>query len=125
MRATAGKETTTQAQEHREAAIPLQMGVEEADALRHNGDWEFLDVREPWELEICSLEEAKHIPMSELPGRHEELDRNRSLIIVCHHGVRSLRVVLWLRSCGFRRVVNLQGGLDAWARRIDPAMSTY
>jgi len=84
-----------------------------------------LDVREAWELNICSLPEALHIPMGQIPERVEELDLEQELVVVCHHGVRSMRVVQYLVSRGFSKLYNLQGGVNAWAREIDPAMQTY
>ena len=84
-----------------------------------------LDVREDWELNICSLSGALHIPMGQVPTRTEELDPEQELVVVCHHGVRSMRVVQYLASRGFRKLYNLQGGVNAWAREIDPAMQTY
>lgn len=84
-----------------------------------------LDVREGWELKICALPEALHIPMGQVPARTDELDPEQELVVVCHHGVRSLRVAHFLASRGFSKLYNLQGGVDAWAREIDPAMHTY
>lgn len=84
-----------------------------------------LDVREGWELRICALPGTTHIPMGQIPARLAELDPAQETIVVCHHGVRSLRVVYFLESRGFRNLYNLQGGVDAWARQIDPAMHTY
>ena len=84
-----------------------------------------LDVREGWELNICALPDALHIPMGQIPARAEELDPQKEMVVVCHHGVRSLRVAHFLESHGFSKLYNLQGGVDAWAREIDPAMHTY
>jgi len=84
-----------------------------------------LDVREGWELRICALPDAVHIPMGQIPARADELDPDRETVVVCHHGVRSLRVVHFLESRGFNNLYNLSGGVDAWAREIDPAMHTY
>lgn len=84
-----------------------------------------LDVREAWELNICSLPGALHIPMGQIPARAGELDPEQELVVVCHHGVRSLRVAQHLASRGFNKLYNLQGGVNAWAREIDPAMQTY
>ena len=84
-----------------------------------------LDVREGWELKICALPGAVHIPMGQVPERTAELDPEQELVVVCHHGVRSLRVAHFLASRGFSKLYNLQGGVDAWAREIDPAMHTY
>jgi len=84
-----------------------------------------LDVREPWELRICALPGTTHIPMGQIPARLDELEPDRETVVVCHHGVRSLRIVHFLESRGFKNLYNLQGGVDAWAREIDPAMHTY
>lgn len=84
-----------------------------------------LDVREAWELNICALPGALHIPMGQVPARTEELDPKQELVVICHHGVRSLRVAHFLESRGFSKLYNLQGGVDAWAREIDPAMRKY
>ena len=84
-----------------------------------------LDVREGWELNICALPGITHLPMGQVPARLNELDPQRETVVVCHHGVRSLRVAYFLASHGFSKLYNLQGGVDAWAREIDPAMHTY
>jgi rhodanese-related sulfurtransferase len=84
-----------------------------------------LDVREPWERGICSLPESLHVPMNTVPERAGELDPGTHTIVICHHGSRSHQVAVFLERRGFARVYNLQGGVDAWARAIDPSMSTY
>ncbi len=84
-----------------------------------------LDVREGWELNICALPGSTHLPMGQIPARLQELDPQRETVVVCHHGVRSLRVAYFLASHGFSKLYNLQGGVDAWAREIDPAMHKY
>jgi len=84
-----------------------------------------LDVREGWELNICALPGALHIPMGQIPTRTGELDPEQEMVVVCHHGVRSMRVAYFLASRGFSKLYNLQGGVNAWAREIDPAMHTY
>lgn len=84
-----------------------------------------LDVRDDWETKLCRLEHALHIPMEELEFRAEELDAKDEVVVYCHHGVRSAAVAEYLRSVGFARARNLSGGLDAWARSVDPAMRRY
>jgi len=84
-----------------------------------------VDVREPWELARCALPEVVHVPMRELPGRLGELPRERDVIVVCHHGVRSRQLGSFLEDQGFRSVYNLAGGVDAWAREVDPTMRKY
>jgi rhodanese-related sulfurtransferase len=84
-----------------------------------------LDVREPWETAICALEDSLMIPMREIPGRLAELHRDDVLVVVCHHGNRSLQVASWLRGQGFGRATSLAGGLDAWANGFAPDMARY
>ncbi len=84
-----------------------------------------LDVREPWELDICRLEGAAHIPMRHIPDALAELDPQRPVVVICHHGIRSQQVALYLEHQGFGQVLNLRGGIDAWAHDIDRDMATY
>ena len=84
-----------------------------------------LDVREPWEYSIVSLADSVNIPMSEILSHMHELDLARDIIVVCHHGIRSRAVADLLERNGFRSVINLSGGIDAWARELDPRMPTY
>ncbi len=84
-----------------------------------------LDVREPWEWEICRIEGSLHIPMAQLPDRAHELDPSREIVVVCHHGGRSLQVALFLEQQGYSRVADLLGGLAEWAARVDANMATY
>ncbi len=84
-----------------------------------------LDVREPWEYEICALPGSRLLPMRQIREQIDQLDREQEIVVVCHHGIRSRQVCLWLERSGFKRVINLDGGLDAWAREIDPYMATY
>ncbi|MDQ2102592.1 MULTISPECIES: rhodanese-like domain-containing protein [Azospirillum] len=105
---------------------PFEMEVEDLDRIRTSGgDPLVLDVREPGEVAICALPDSLHIPMGALPARVGELPRDRDIVVVCHHGGRSAQVTMWLRSQGFSRATNLNGGVDAWARRIDPNMKVY
>lgn len=96
-----------------------------ATRLRDGEDWQLLDVREPWEVGIVSLPDALVIPMNQVPNRHRELDPERPLAVLCHGGMRSYRVAAWLQQHGFRRVVNIAGGIDAWAAEVDPALPRY
>ena len=84
-----------------------------------------LDVREPWEVEIASVDGAVNIPLGELPGRVGELSRDKPLAIMCHHGGRSAQATAWLRNQGFDLATNVAGGIDAWARTVDPTLSRY
>ena len=85
-----------------------------------------LDVREPWECQIARIEGSKHIPMGDIPSRaHQELDPDAYIVVVCHHGVRSLNVTHWLRQQGFENAQSLRGGIDSWSRTIDPRIPVY
>ena len=84
-----------------------------------------LDVREPWEFEVCRIGGSRLVPLSQLPARLAELDPGRPTVVICHHGVRSLRAAAYLEHCGFGDVVNLSGGIDAWARTVDQGMAVY
>jgi rhodanese-related sulfurtransferase len=83
-----------------------------------------LDVRETWEHALCAIPGARLIPLDELGGRVEELEPAREVVVYCHHGQRSAAAVQWLRRQGIP-AVNLQGGIDAWALEVDPAVRRY
>ena len=84
-----------------------------------------LDVREHSELDICRIEEAIHIPLSEIPQNIELLPRNLPLIIFCHHGMRSRSVVDYLITLGFDNALNMTGGIHCWAKEIDSDKLKY
>lgn len=84
-----------------------------------------LDVREPWELSLASLPGVVNIPMAQVPDRLDELPAEREIVVVCHHGSRSLQVAAFLKHNGFDAVINLAGGIDAWSREVDPAVPIY
>lgn len=84
-----------------------------------------LDVREQWEFDHCRIEGSRLMPMQTVPLRLDELDPDMRIVCICHHGARSMQVGLFLESRGFANVVNLSGGVAAWARSVDPAMPTY
>lgn len=84
-----------------------------------------LDVREPWEVQVCALPGSKHIPMRDIPERLAEIDRDRDWVVLCHHGIRSLAVANFLAGQGYARIYNLDGGIDAWAKHVEPGMAKY
>lgn len=84
-----------------------------------------LDVREPWEHQICIIDGATPMPMQTVPARVAELDPAAEIVVICHHGGRSMQVAHFLERQGFGRVHNLAGGVHAWADRIDPSMASY
>jgi len=84
-----------------------------------------LDVREPWEFEKARIEGATLMPMRELPSRIAQIDETKEVVAICHHGGRSMQVAMFLEKHGFKRVHNLEGGIDAWSRTVDPAVPLY
>ena len=84
-----------------------------------------LDVREPWEWQLAKIDGSENVPMQQIPALSDELNRTHPTVVICHHGVRSLQVVAFLERQGFANMHNLQGGIDAWSRQIDPAVPVY
>jgi rhodanese-related sulfurtransferase len=84
-----------------------------------------LDVREPAEHAICQIAGSALMPMNSVPGRLAELDPERETVVICHLGGRSMQVAMFLERQGFARVINLAGGVEAWAAQVDPAMARY
>ncbi|NLF55094.1 MAG: sulfurtransferase [Thauera phenolivorans] len=84
-----------------------------------------LDVREPWEFQLCHIAGSLPMPMGSVPARLAELDRERETVVICHHGGRSAQVCIFLAHQGFERVINLAGGVAGWAARVDPTMPQY
>ena len=108
-------------------AYPLEISVTEANDLvkHHPGQALVLDVREPDELAINHIAGAEHMPMQQIPARVDSLPRDRHLLILCHHGQRSMVVTHFLRAEGFTAVSSIAGGIEAWAEEIDPTMARY
>ena len=94
-----------------------------SDGARHKPT--LLDVREPWEFDICHIGGSKHIPMRTIPARLNELDPENEIIVICHHGARSFQVAMFLERQGFSDVINLSGGVAAWAHEVDTTMRQY
>jgi rhodanese-related sulfurtransferase len=106
--------------------VPDEIAPEELKArLDRREPIVLVDVRDDWEVRLCALDNAVHIPVHELEFRTEELDRADDIVVYCHQGVRSAAAVDYLRAQGFEKARNLAGGLDHWARRVDPAMRRY
>lgn len=84
-----------------------------------------VDVREPWEADICQLPQSRMVPMSALPSASDQLPDAGPVVVICHVGMRSAMVAQWLEAAGLDGVYNLAGGLDAWAREVEPSMPRY
>jgi adenylyltransferase/sulfurtransferase len=108
------------------AMEPLEIDVDEVARWRQEGrDFDLLDVRQPGEHAVATIEGARLVPLRELPQRLGELDPSRPLVVYCHHGMRSLHAVQLLRSQGFQRARSMAGGIDAWSCEVDPAVPRY
>ena len=106
--------------------MDYEIQAEEVTRLRDEGEeFTFLDCREPWEHQTAHIEGTKHIPMQDIPARIQELDPDEHIVVICHHGVRSMNVTAWLRQQGFEKVQSVAGGIDHWSRTIDPKVPTY
>ena len=97
----------------------------QAAAWLRDGAAVVLDVREPFELKLAAVAGALHIPMGQLPGHLEALRDRGPIAVLCHHGVRSWQVAMWLTQQGLVEVVNIRGGIDAWADQVNPAVGRY
>ena len=84
-----------------------------------------LDVREPWEYQTARIEGSQLVPMGELAARLGELDQDREVVTICHHGGRSMQVAMFLEKNGFSKVHNLAGGVNAWSKSVDPSVPLY
>ena len=107
-------------------AVGPEITVQEYAALRATGAPHVLvDVREDYEWEVVSLPGALHIPLRALPERVREVDPRAEVVVLCHHGARSLAAVEFLRGAGYHGARSLAGGIDAWAREVEPALPRY
>ena len=106
--------------------MDIEITVMQAKELREkNPSIQFLDVREPEEVEIGHISETLHIPLNFIPYSLEKIPKDETLIVYCHHGMRSLKAVEYLKAKGFNNVVNLAGGIHEWSIKIDPRIPTY
>ena len=108
--------------------LPLEIDVAKLAEMQHNGDdFLLLDVRESNEYETAKIPGSTLLPMSEFQDRVGELDehRDRLIVVQCHHGGRSMRVLQALKQLGFEKLQNLAGGIDQWSVQIDPSVPRY
>jgi rhodanese-related sulfurtransferase len=112
----------------------LEISVQElAEKLNGQDSFYLLDVRETWELDLARLDNPRLVvvPMSQMARAREDAfppelrAREAEIVVMCHHGVRSLQVTQWMRSLGWNHVLSLAGGIDAYARQVDPAVGLY
>jgi rhodanese-related sulfurtransferase len=106
--------------------LPYEISSAEAAQILSEKGARLVDVREPWEFATARIDGSQLIPLGEVPTRaQKELDIDERLIVVCHHGVRSLNATAWLRRQGFEKAQSLRGGIDAWSTEVDPNVPRY
>ena len=106
--------------------LDYEISPAEAASLIKQGQIRLIDVREPWEVATARIDGSVPIPMGDIPARaHQELNPDERLVIVCHHGVRSMNVTVWLRNQGFEQAQSMRGGIEAWATEVDPTVGRY
>jgi rhodanese-related sulfurtransferase len=106
--------------------LDYEISATEAAALLSEGKTRLIDVREPWEFEAARVEGSVLMPMGDVPARaHQELDPDERLVVICHHGMRSMNVTVWLRGQGFEQAQSLRGGIDAWSQEVDQKVARY
>jgi rhodanese-related sulfurtransferase len=108
------------------AALPLQIEPEDLAAMRAGAiAHTLIDVREPWETELCRIDGSLDLPMGEIDESLGRIPNDQPVVVLCHHGIRSMQVVGWLRGQGFNNATNLRGGIALWADSVDPGMRRY
>jgi rhodanese-related sulfurtransferase len=106
--------------------LDYEISATAAAALLKEKGARLIDVREPWEFATTSVEGSVPMPMGDVPARaHQEFDPEERLVVMCHHGVRSMNVTVWLRNQGFEQAQSLRGGIDAWSAEVDPKVPRY
>lgn len=94
--------------------------------LSSGEDIQLIDVRQPEEYEYCRIEGSHLIPLGDLPQRVDELDETRPIVLICHHGVRSMQALAYLQHRHDKtNLLNLRGGIHAWSLRVDPSVAVY
>ena len=101
------------------------MAANELHAYLQNFEPMLIDVREPWEFDICQLPGSINIPMAQIPARLETIRAAQECVMICHHGIRSMNVIQYLVQQNIEHLINLDGGVDAWAREVDANMPLY
>jgi len=101
------------------------MSASQLAAHLENASPLLLDVREPWEFDICNIDGSVNLPMGQIPQNMDRFRDVEEIIVICHHGIRSQQVIWFMQQLHEIELINLDGGVDAWAREIDPDMPVY
>lgn len=112
---------------HRSSRLPFKSArpAEIKHRLEAGEAFRFIDVRERDEYQAARVEAAELLPMSEIQSWWQELPRDQEIVIMCHHGIRSAQVCTALNRAGFEHLTNLEGGIEAWSRDVDPNVPRY
>jgi rhodanese-related sulfurtransferase len=106
--------------------LDYEISPTEAVELLKEKKARLIDVRELWEFQTASIADSVLMPMGDVPSRaNQELDPDERLVVLCHHGMRSLNATVWLRNQGFEQAQSLRGGIDAWSSEVDPTIPRY
>ncbi|MGA7856788.1 MAG: rhodanese-like domain-containing protein [Terracidiphilus sp.] len=106
--------------------LDYEISPTDAAALLRENKARLIDVREPWEFATAHIDGSVPMPMGDVPARaHQELDPDEHLVVLCHMGMRSMNVTVWLRNQGFEQVQSLRGGIDAWSAEVDGNVPRY
>ena len=106
--------------------LDFEIAPNQAASLLKENKARLIDVRESWEFETSHIAGSLPMPMGEVSARaHQELDPEERLVVMCHHGIRSMNVAVWLREQGFEQAQSVRGGIDAWSAEVDPAVRRY
>jgi sulfur-carrier protein adenylyltransferase/sulfurtransferase len=109
----------------KEMAVPVISAKDLKSKFDHRDPFVLVDVREPYEYEICRIPGSKLIPLGELPARLSELDSADEIVLQCKSGARSAKALHILQEAGFKKLSNLEGGITAWAEQVDPSIPKY
>ena len=106
--------------------LPKSISAKELNEIINSAEKiQIVDVREHFEWDICHIEGALNIPMNLIVESIDKISEDITTVVMCHHGVRSMNVIQYLESKGYKNLINLEGGIHAWATKIDPNMTTY
>ena len=110
----------------KKSARIVQISVQSlAEKLKEKAPIVLLDVREKWEYDLCQIPTSRHTPLSIFENYINSLALDQEIVVLCHHGSRSMQICCLLQHLGFDRLQNLEGGIDAWSQEIDPDVPRY
>lgn len=106
--------------------LDFEISPADAATLLKEKHARLIDVREPWEHATSNVAGSELMPIGDVAARaHQELDPDERLLVMCHHGVRSMNVTVWLRNQGFENAQSVRGGIEAWSAEVDPKVPRY